>query len=54
MRNAAILAALLLSSFAAADTHAHSRIHKIKMVTIRRPLDFNGRDYFDLRRPYVS
>jgi hypothetical protein len=37
-----------------ADTNWHAHFHAIKCITIRRPLEFAGRDFYDLRRPYVS
>jgi hypothetical protein len=39
-----------------AATHAreHTRIHDLKMIRMQRPLEFHGRDFFDLRKPYIE
>jgi hypothetical protein len=48
------LATYCSASCAAADADAHEQLHVIKMIVMQRPLDFEGRDYFDLRKPFVD
>ena len=48
------LAAYCSEACANADAVAHERCHLAKCITISRPLDFYGRDYYDLRKPYIS
>ena len=36
-----------------ADSKVHAQLHAMKMITIERQLDFAGRDYYELRKPYV-
>ena len=48
------LATYCSASCAAADADAHEQLHVIKMIMMKRPLDFEGRDYFDLRKPFVD
>ena len=48
------LAVYCSEACAHADAEAHGRCHAAKCITIVRPLDFCGRDYYDLRKPYVS
>ena len=48
------LATYCSASCAAADADAHEQLHVIKMIVMQRPLDFEGRDYFDLRKPFID
>lgn len=48
------LAVYCSAACAAGDAEAHARVHACRMISIQRPLDFSGRDYYDLRKPFVD
>jgi hypothetical protein len=38
----------------AADAAVHAQLHAVKMIAMSRPLEFFGRDYYELRKPYIE